>query len=117
MSPVILDAVLSEFKIKSGSLDYTSSIITSSIYGTASYGTGSYADYTWKFTGSLARVQDYLPQGIDNQKYAGSKLTSADFNIDSVQTVDGKPVVEWRTANPNQLIYQNNGQQGSFVLV
>jgi hypothetical protein len=65
----------------------------------------------------FAEIQDYLPTGIDNQRYSGAKLTSPGFNIASTQTVDGGPVVEWRTANPNQLIYQNNGEQGSFVLV
>ncbi len=76
-----------------------------------------YTRQIWAFTGSFAQVQDYLPQGINNLKYNGSKLTSADFNIDSTQTIDGKPVVEWRTANPNQLIYQTLGEQGNFVLV
>jgi hypothetical protein len=60
---------------------------------------------------------DYVPTGIDNQRYSGAKLTSPGFNIASTQTTDGGPVVEWRTSNPNQLIYQNNGEQGSFVLV
>jgi hypothetical protein len=65
----------------------------------------------------LAQVQDYLPTGINNQRYNGSKLTSPGFNINSTQTVDGGPVVEYRRANPNQLIIQNGGTQGSFVLV
>ena len=64
-----------------------------------------------------SQFSDYLPTGIDNQRYSGAKLTSPGFNIASTQTTDGGPVVEWRTANPNQLIYQNNGEQGSFVLV
>jgi hypothetical protein len=115
--PIIIDAVKSEFKSESGSVTYTA-IYTGAYYGTASYyGTSSYATAYYKFSGSFARVQDYLPQGIDNQKYSGTKMTSADFNIDSIQTIDGKPVVEWRTANGNQLIYQNNGEQGSFVLI
>jgi len=70
---------------------------------------------TW--TGSFAQSVDYLPQGLNNQRYAGSKMTSPAFNVNSTQTVDGKPVVEWRETNPNQLIYQTNGDQGSFVLV
>ena len=67
-------------------------------------------------TYTSARVSDFLPTGIKNQKYAGSKMTSADFNVDSLDTIDGKPVVEFRTANPNQLIYQTNGTQGSFII-
>jgi len=65
----------------------------------------------------FAQVQDYLPTGIFRQRYDGSKLTSADFNIVSRQTVDNGAPVEVRSANPNQLIYQDNGEQGSFVLV
>jgi len=66
---------------------------------------------------TASQFSDYLPTGIDNQRYSGAKLTSPGFNVASTQTTDGGPVVEWRTANPNQLIYQNNGEQGSFVLV
>ena len=61
-----------------------------------------------------ASVIDYLPAGIENQKYSGAKMTSADFNINSLDTIDGGPVAEIRATNPNQLIYQNNGDQGSF---
>jgi hypothetical protein len=64
-----------------------------------------------------SQFSDFLPTGIDNQRYSGAKMTSPGFNVSSTQTTDGGPVVEWRTANPNQLIYQNNGEQGSFVLV
>jgi hypothetical protein len=44
-------------------------------------------------------------------------MSSPAFNINSTDTIDGKPVVEWRTANANQLIYQQANEQGSFVLV
>ena len=63
-----------------------------------------------------AQVSDFLPIGINNQKYNGCKMSSPDFNINSPDTIDGKPVVEFRSANPNQLIYQNNGTQGSFII-
>ena len=96
LQPIYLDATLSATKFTSGSAFITAS--------------------TW--SGSFARVQDYLPHGIRNQRYAGSKLTSPGFNINSTQTIDGKPVVEFRSANPNQLIYQNlDNTNGSFVLV
>jgi hypothetical protein len=36
--------------------------------------------------------------------------------LNSVDTVDGGPVVEFGAANPNQLIYQTNGNEGSFRL-
>jgi hypothetical protein len=114
LDPVIIDSTTSEYQIISSS--YVA-VYTGPVYGSGSYGTSSYATVSYKFTGSLAQVQNYLPIGINNQRYAGSKLTSADFNIDSTQTVDGGPAVEWKTANPNQLIYQTLGEQGSFVLV
>jgi len=96
LQPIYLDATLSATKFTSGSAFITASM----------------------WSGSFARVQDYLPHGIRNQRYAGSKLNSPGFNINSTQTIDGKPVVEFRSANPNQLIYQNlDNTNGSFVLV
>ena len=112
--PTIFTSVASEYQITSASYVATYTGVT---YGSGSYGTSSYATVSYKFSGSIAQVQNYLPAGINNQKYNGSKLTSADFNINSTQTVDGGPAVEWKTANPNQLIYQTLGEQGSFVLV
>ncbi len=91
ISPLVLNSSTSEF-----------SLIRVIINNTASY--------------QNSETQDYLPAGINNQKYAGCKLTSPGFNINSSQTVDGGPVVEIITANPNQLIYQNLNQQGSFRL-
>jgi len=114
--PVLLTSTYSEFRL-GNDVSFISSSFPIGYYGTGSYGSSSYALPLKKFTGSLVQFQDYLPTGIDNQRYAGSKLTSPAFNINSTQTIDGGPVVEWRTANPNQLIYQQAGEQGSFVLV
>jgi hypothetical protein len=63
-----------------------------------------------------AETSDFLPTGIDNQRYSGTKMNSPAFNVNSTQTYDGGPVAEWRTANPNQLIYQNLSERGSFRL-
>ena len=106
LNPTILDSVLSEIK--------EIVAVPPGVYGGYSYGAAGYGQ-----TGSMefAQVQDYLPTGIFRQRYDGSKLTSADFNIVSRQTVDNGAPVEVRSANPNQLIYQDNGEQGSFVLV
>ena len=106
LNPTILDSVLSEIK--------EIVAVLPGVYGGYSYGAASYSQ-----TGSMefAQVQDYLPTGVFRQRYDGSKLTSADFNIVSRQTVDNGAPVEVRSANPNQLIYQDNGEQGSFVLV
>ena len=103
--PVILSSSLSEFKqvVKRGT-----------VYGGYLYGGGIYGAVAENI---FAQVQDYLPIGINNQKYNGSKLTSADFNISSTQTIDGGPVVETKQANANQLIYTDRpGTQGSFIL-
>jgi hypothetical protein len=103
--PVILSASLSEFKQVTA--------IPPGTYGGYSYGTAVYGTGSMQF----AQVSDYLPAGINNQKYAGSKLSSPNFNIASTNTVDGGPSVEFSTANPNQLVYQSfNNEQGSFVL-
>ena len=113
--PTITSSVVSEYRYVSGStLNATQSF--GIVYGSSGYGTGSYAVDLFVFSGTLAEVQDFLPQGINNQRYSGAKMSSAGFNINSTDTVDGGPVVEWRSANGNQLIYQAVGQQGSFVL-
>jgi hypothetical protein len=91
LCPTIISSMKSEFKLTEFIIDATSSY-------------------------QVSQVSDYLPTGITNQRYDGSKITSAGFNINSPQTVDGGPVVEWRTSNPNQLIYQTTGEQGSFRL-
>ena len=115
LCPAITSSVVSEFRYVSGSTSNTTQSFGIT-YGSGSYGTGSYAVDLFVFSGTLAEVQDFLPQGINNQRYSGAKMTSAGFNINSPDTVDGGPVAEWRTANGNQLIYQTVGQQGSFVL-
>jgi hypothetical protein len=107
VNPTITSSVLSEIK------EIVNTEGTS--YGSYSYGSGTYG------SGSILRfaeVQDYLPTGIFRQRYDGSKLTSAGFNIQTTQTVDGGAPVEVRDANPNQLIYQQQtNDRGSFVLV
>jgi len=104
--PVIISSSLSEFK--------QITIVLPSTYGGYSYGAGGYVTSQ---SLQMAQIQDYLPTGIENQKYAGSKLTSADFNIVSTQTVDGGAPVEIRKANPNQLVYQQQtNDNGSFRL-
>ena len=117
--PTYTSSVMSELRYVSSSVIPITSSGIIGFYGSGTYGSASYGiNVERKFTGSFAEFQDYLPQGIDNQRYSGAKMTSPDFNINSTQTVDGGPVVEWRTANPNQLIYQSqDNAQGSFRLV
>ena len=91
LCPAITSSVISEFKLN----EFI-------IAGTSSY--------------KIAEIQDYLPTGIDNQRYSGTKMSSPAFNVNSTDTIDNGPVAEWRTSNPNQLIYQTAGEQGSFRL-
>jgi hypothetical protein len=59
-------------------------------------------------TSGLCSSQDYLPQGVKNQRYDGSKMTSsADFNINSPTLVMVVRSLNGELANGNQLIYQN----------
>ena len=121
LSPTIISSVRSEYAFVSGSVTYSTGSGTTGLVG--SYGTGVYGTSTYYldpvgvgFEGVVAEVQTYLPSGMARLKYDGVKMTSPGFNVNSPDTVDGKPVVEWREANPNQLIYQSNGDQGSFTL-
>jgi hypothetical protein len=122
--PIIESSVRSEFAFISGTVTYSTSSggsITpggSAVYGSGTYGTSTYyIDVTGAgFNGVLASVQSYLPTGQRRMKYDGAKMTSPAFNVDSPHTIDGGPVVEWQATNPNQLIYTENGDQGSFLL-
>lgn len=50
----------------------------------------------------------FLPKGIQNLKYSGSKLTGASINSNSTQTIDGGPVVKVTRVNQNQVVFSNN---------
>jgi hypothetical protein len=119
LMPTYTSSVLSELRYVSSSVSAITSSGPIGIYGLGTYGAYSYGiNVERRFTGSFAEFQDYLPRGIENQRYSGAKMTSPDFNINSTQTIDGGPVVEFKTANPNQLIYQSqDNTQGSFRLV
>ncbi len=106
LGPTITGSILSEFSLINGTEIFVTSSI-GSIYGTGSYGTASYSMPDANWIGTRSQRQDFLPTGIRNHRYAGSKLVSLDFNINSTDTIDGGPVVEWTVSNQNQLIYQN----------
>jgi hypothetical protein len=94
----------------------TNNPIIDQILPTTNTSIPSYARTNDALLYQFVEIQDYTPTGIDNQRYSGTKMTSPAFNVNSTDTVDGGPVAEWRTANPNQLIYQTVGDQGSFRL-
>ena len=61
VQPVYLNSILSEYRFTSESTQYITSSVGIGYYGTGSYGSSSYAfTSTNRFTGSFARVQDYL---------------------------------------------------------
>ena len=64
-----------------------------------------------------ACYRDDKHTGWENICYNGSKLTGQDFNIDSPETIDGGPVVSFIITNPNQLMYQSPGAQGSLKVI
>jgi len=112
--PVLLTGVYSMERLATPTTFLTASgAATSSRFR----GNGNIPSNLTRFSGSRVDFQDYLPAGIGNQRYNGCKLNSPAFNVNSTQTIDGGPAVEWRSANPNQLVYQTYGDQGSFVLV
>ncbi len=109
--PTITGSRISE--IKQVLVSVSSSISFSSTYGSSTYGSSSYSGpgaggvtssfYNYKFV----EVQDYLPAGFGDLKYFGCKLTGPDFNMNSKQTIDNGPVVEFTEVNPNQIIVQS----------
>jgi hypothetical protein len=65
----------------------------------------------------LSTIHEFLPRGIENHRYAGCKVTSADWNVDSPDTVDGGPVVEIKKSNPNKFIVSSGGVSGSIQVL
>ncbi len=110
--PPVTGSKFSEVAYASGSIKYLFSLYNT----TATYGATSsiYATLPYNITGKHSTKQDYLPKGKENSIYAGSKMTSPGFNINSTQTIDGGPVVEWTQTKGTQLIYQSNGLDGSL---
>jgi hypothetical protein len=92
-------------------------------FATGSENTGSIDNIEtkvfYKTTSSLklSTFQEFLPKGTENHRYAGCKVTSADFNVDSPDTVDGGPVVEIKKSNPNKFIVSSGGSSGSIQVL
>jgi len=99
LAPTITGSIISEFSLTQLTMYYS-------------------ASNTTNWIGTYSQRQDFLPTGISNHRFNGSKMNSLDFNINSTDTIDGGPVVEWSTANSNQLVYQSpNNTQGSFIIL
>jgi len=56
----------------------------------------------------FAEVNNFYGTGHENSKWNGSKLTGPGININSVNTVDGGPVVKTTKVNPNTIVFANN---------
>jgi len=73
--------------------------------------------YKLGITGSELRVaefQDYLPTGIANHRFNGCKISSPDYNVNSTDTPDGKPVIEVSITTGNKLYIEPPGSKGLF---
>lgn len=64
---------------------------------------------------SPAERQDYRPQGLENSFYAGSRMSSPDFNSPSRDTIDGKAVIEVFNVSGNKIVYKKeDGLEGNL---
>ena len=69
--------------------------------------------YSSSFVPTAINQQDEF-LGFYNSFVGGCKMTSEDFNIDSPDTVDGGPVVEFNEGNPNILISKEPSFKGDL---
>ena len=65
-----------------------------------------------------AQVQDYEltggSVGMANSKYNGCKLTATDYNVDSLDTVDGGPVISVTVLSGKQIIKSKQSKKGGL---
>jgi hypothetical protein len=52
----------------------------------------------------------------NRSRFIGSKMSSADFNVDSSDTSDGGPVVVIKESNPNSLFIKEDGEDGNLLV-
>lgn len=105
IQPVFINSVVSEI--------YSNIVLISNTYGGSVYGVATYGGAIETLT--PAQIQDYMPQGIANAYFDGCSMTSENFNVNSIDTIDGGPVVEFTIVNPNQIVFQSaNNTNGNF---
>lgn len=65
---------------------------------------------------SLAPIKYQIEEdgSRNTSRFIGSKISSADFNIDSSQTIDGGPVIEIFESNPNNIFISEDGDEGNL---
>ena len=62
-----------------------------------------------------AQFQDYKATALHNLYYNGCKLAGSDFNMESSQTVDGGPVVEFNEISPYKYVASDDGADGKLL--
>ena len=62
-----------------------------------------------------AEFQDYKATAIKNVYYNGCKIVGSDFNMESSQTVDGGPVVEFNEISPYKYVAAEEGGDGRVL--
>jgi hypothetical protein len=74
--------------------------------------------YNWFYSRSLSDTCYQLDEcGVQNRsRFAGSKLTGQDFNVDSRETIDGGPVVWFKESNENKINISRDGFEGNLRL-
>jgi len=61
--------------------------------------------YSSSLTSSKTQNQENLSLGIQNHRFLGSRLVGPDINVNTINTPDGKPVVEVNVVGSGQIIY------------
>ena len=62
-----------------------------------------------------AEFQDYKATAIQNVYYNGCKVIGSDFNMESAQTIDGGPVVEFNEISPYKYVASEDGADGRVL--
>lgn len=62
-----------------------------------------------------AEFQDYRATAVANVYYNGCKLVGSEFNMESNQTVDGGPVVEYNEISPYKYVASEDGADGRLL--
>ena len=95
---------------REGVMPFVSSSRTNKTYKVTEYQYGSIASssrHDWsgkEFFEAEINPYNMSQAGPLNLTFRGCRMSAADFNVDSLDTVDGGPVVEFIEGNPNTLI-------------
>ena len=100
----VCDYRKSEFR-KTNKYFYSSSLSAS--LGKSYEDGGSVNPYSYSQSLKVAEVSDFNlggTEGTNRSRYKGTQITAPDFNIDSLDTPDRGPVVEFTLGDPNKII-------------